>query len=857
MPEQEARIKQYFLAKLEGHWKEWEEGFAAEPADVRARVEALWAAEKAAGGFLSGPVMGEPEADAELKPGTLLGGRYEVRELLGAGAFAQVYRALDRRVAGKETAVKVFHSGLLTEALLQPEVRAMALVSHPAIMRVTDVGATDDGRSYLVRDYFAGETLRERMARGPIGAGEAREIVLRIAEALTAAHEQGLIHCDLKPENILINAAGRVALIDFGLADLFDGATRKVLHSSNRYTAPELQDAVRPEPAADIYSLGKIWMEMGHAPRLARAMQQARPEHRPAGAGATVAAMTRARDWRRAGWVVTAVVLAVGAGAVAMRVATPATAVVSALVPVTSFPGAETQPALTPDGTEVFFSWRPEGAKTTGIYRVEIGGGTPLPVTPPGENARFPAVSPDGKRLAYLRYVPHTDRLEICWMPMGGGEVKQAGDGLPQWVDWMPDSRRLLVGRKRAGPEIAYEMGLLDLDSGNWQLLRQDDGRNRIRPSVSPDGTHVAYHMQVEGGPGRVVVGKLGNGRIEDIGWSNEYLESQRPLWTADGRHIVFLAGRQNNRQVHAARWNELGNAQLLPAFGQKLDAVTVARRRNVAVVAHSQEDQNIWRIDLAGAGGPVTDSRRIAETTWDDEEPAFVETTGKVVYVSDQSGGEQIWEANDDGSDARRITDYSDGHQLKVWGLAGQKAVLAGGRFGKEEGFHVLTTGGSEVVRTPGKLVAGRVIGVGRDGASVFVYRAGVVRRVGLDGKDLGAVLDGDVYRVEEAPTAGELWYTFKSAYPVLRGGIAFGEPIHRRLFATGRTGVYFVSAKQPGVLQYRPFAPGSEARGLVKLPGEGGFGIALRTDERMLLLTMMERTGVDLLAVKEFRLE
>jgi len=128
--EQEARIKQYFLARLEGRWTEWEGVFAAEPEAVRARLEALWAAENDDGGFLSGPVMGEPETEGELAPGTVLGGRYEICEPLGAGSFARVYRARDRRVAGQETAVKVFHSGLLTEAVLAPAAGLGALTGQ-------------------------------------------------------------------------------------------------------------------------------------------------------------------------------------------------------------------------------------------------------------------------------------------------------------------------------------------------------------------------------------------------------------------------------------------------------------------------------------------------------------------------------------------------------------------------------------------------------------------------------------------------------------------------------------------------------------------------------------------------------
>ncbi len=853
MAEQEARIKQYFLAKLEGRWAEWETAFAAEPEAVRMRLEALWAAEIATDGFLSGPVMREPEPDTALEPGTLLGGRYEIREPLGAGAFARVYRALDQRVAGKETAVKVFHSGLLTEALLEPEVRAMARVNHPGIMRVTDVGATEDGRSYLVRDYFAGETLRERMVRGPVKTAEGREIVRQIGEALRAAHAEGLLHCDLKPENILIDGTGRVALIDFGLADLFDGQSRSVLLSSNFYAAPELRDGRRPSAAADLYSLGRIWEELDGKSRLGRMLLDPDPARRPAGAGAVLEALTAQQYRGRALWVLVVALMALGAGALVMRMATPGSAVVGPLVPVTAFPGSESEPALLPDGGEVLFTWRQEDSASSQIFRVSTAGGTPVAVSPPGERARFPVGSPDGTRVAYLRYLPNSDQMQICWLALSGGEVRTAGDGWPVWMDWMPDGKRLLVGRKR---ESEYELGLLDLDSGAWQLVRQAGGPRRMRPAVSPDGTRVAYQMQGQGGPSRLVVGELRGDELRDVAWSEEYPDVRRPAWTPDGRHVVFLAGRQNNRQVHVARWNELGKARLLPAFGQKLDDVAVARRRAVAVVAQSQEDQNIWRLDLAGAGGPVTGSRRVAETTWDDEEPTFVESAGKVLYVSDQSGREQIWEANYDGSEPRRLTDYANGHQLRALGLAGRREAVVCGRFGGMDGFHLLRLGLPEMVRVPEGLIPGRAIGVGRDGGSVFVNRAGVVRRIGLDGTDRGVVREGDILRMEEAVGGKDIWYIFRFYSQTWRGGAAYGDALHRRAFTAGREGIYFVSEQRRRMLQYRP-SEGGAARDLLELPGPVGYGLALSGDERMLVLAVMERTGVDLLAVQEFRLE
>lgn len=853
--EEERRLKEYFLARLEGRWEECEPGFLAEPEEFRGRLEAMWETETGVADFLPGPVMGAPAPEEELAPGTLVDGRYEICEVLGAGAFARVYRAKDLRVAGTETALKLFHSGLLTEALLAPEVRAMAHLRHPGVMRVTDVGELAEGRPYLVREYFAGETLRERMARGPVSRRESREIVRQVASALAAAHTQGLVHCDLKPENILIDGQGRVALIDFGIAELFGDGQRRVLLSSNLYAAPELLRGERPGAAADLYSLGRIWEELGGGREwLGRAMREADWRRRPAGAGEVLRALEQERLRARLAWGAAVAVLAAATGAAGMRWLTPPAPAIAALVPVTAYPGSETQPALCPDGMDVVFAWRRDGEAKSELYKVGIGGGTPVRIGLEGEDASLPAVSRDGKRLAYLRSGADGEQLEICWMGMEGGGRRCVAHGWAATLDWMPDNRRLLVSRKLEGREDRFELGIVVVDSGEWSMVRQDDGRNRIRPSVSPDGTRVVYQLREGDGLGRVAVGELRDGRLRDVGWSGEYQELQKPMWSADGRHILFLAGRQNNRQVHVARWDRLDRARLLPEFGQKLDYLAVASGRNTAVVAQSQEDQNIWRIDLGRAGERAAGMRRIAETTWDDEEPGLAEAAGKALYVSDQSGSEQIWEANRDGSEARRLTGYGDGHLLRVWGLAGRRAAVVGGRWGKQEGFHVLELGGGEIVTEGKGMVAGRAVGVGRDGESVFVTRGGVVWRVGLDGAERGVVQAGDIHRMEESESG--IWYTFKFFSPVWRGRVAMGEPVLRRAFAAGKEGVYFVSSARPRVLQYRSF-DGRGSRDVAELPGVVGYGMAMQRDEGMLLVTVLERTGVDLLAVRDFRLE
>jgi serine/threonine protein kinase len=156
-----------------------------------------------------------------LTAGTILG-QYEIRSLLGAGGMGEVYRAHDTRL-DREVAIKVlpdyltFNSERLNR--FEQEARATAALNHPNILAVYQM-ATDKGISYLVEELLEGETLRERLRRGPIPLRKAIDYAVQIAHGLAAAHDRGIVHRDLKPENLFVTKDGRVKILDFGLARL-------------------------------------------------------------------------------------------------------------------------------------------------------------------------------------------------------------------------------------------------------------------------------------------------------------------------------------------------------------------------------------------------------------------------------------------------------------------------------------------------------------------------------------------------------------------------------------------------------------------------------------------------------------
>ena len=193
-----------------------------------------------------------------------------------------MYRARDTRLE-RSVAVKVLPQALCSDPermrRFEQEARTVAALNHPNILAVFDVGV-QDGTPYLVMELLEGETLRERLDRGPLSVRKCVDIALQIAHGLAAAHERGIIHRDVKPENIFITKEGHTKLLDFGLAKATVAKTEHgslssilqtvqsmqtqpgVVMGTAPYMAPEQVRGQAVDYRADIFSFGAVLYEM-------------------------------------------------------------------------------------------------------------------------------------------------------------------------------------------------------------------------------------------------------------------------------------------------------------------------------------------------------------------------------------------------------------------------------------------------------------------------------------------------------------------------------------------------------------------------------------------------------------------
>jgi eukaryotic-like serine/threonine-protein kinase len=258
---------------------------------LRCKVEALLGSRQPADNFIEKSAVGlATKVIQNQQADSLIGqtiGHYKISESIGSGGMGEVYLATDI-VAGRKAALKLLPLRFTADAerlkRFQQEARAVVGLNHPNILTVYEIGE-DHSIYYIASELIEGETLRQRLTRGPMQVSETVDIAIQVGSALAAAHHAGIIHRDIKPENIMLRPDGYVKVLDFGIAKLAESAFAKAtadeagsttLAATNlgsilgtvQYMSPEQACGAQVDKTTDIWSLGAVVYEMvtGHPP---------------------------------------------------------------------------------------------------------------------------------------------------------------------------------------------------------------------------------------------------------------------------------------------------------------------------------------------------------------------------------------------------------------------------------------------------------------------------------------------------------------------------------------------------------------------------------------------------------------
>jgi pimeloyl-ACP methyl ester carboxylesterase/tRNA A-37 threonylcarbamoyl transferase component Bud32 len=238
--------------------------------ELRREVEALLAAAAQTGvtAMVAGALAGVPAGHSRPVPIPAMP-QYEIIERLGGGGMGVVYKARDRRlqrlVALKFLPPSVSEEPEFKSRFLQ-EAKAIASLDHPNLCSLFDVAEPEQGQLVIVMPFYEGETLREKIERGPLPLGPALDYAVQIGAGLAHAHAAGVVHRDIKPANVIVTSGERVRILDFGIAKV-SAAQAKLTRTGTvlgtlTYMSPEQASGERVDHRSDLWAVGVVLYEM-------------------------------------------------------------------------------------------------------------------------------------------------------------------------------------------------------------------------------------------------------------------------------------------------------------------------------------------------------------------------------------------------------------------------------------------------------------------------------------------------------------------------------------------------------------------------------------------------------------------
>lgn len=554
-------------------------------------------------GLLDTPAWEGLRAEMPLPAGARLG-PHEIIDEIGAGGMGRVYKARDTRL-GRIVAIKVLSAEFSDR--LRFEARAISALSHPHVCALYDIG-DQDAAAYLVMEFLEGESLAAHVRRGPLPLEAVLRYGAEIAGALAAAHAQGIVHRDLKPANVMITASG-AKVLDFGVARIAheDESLAGALIGTAAYMSPSQLNGNPAEARSDIYALGLVLLEMATggrrsakvpallAPLIGRCLRedsgrrvqrmeevQAELEQLRFEAGRPIrrrrlkpalAAMIplivvlsfAARHlaihrWARAlerapapsipmAWPAesTSFTPRPPIALAARKPAPPRSLPAPSLLGLTDYPGQQRDPALSPDGSKLAFSWH-----TTASFQIWVRPvmreASPLQLTASEAEDWGPSWSSDGRKIAFRR---KSKQWGIYWIDASGGLPNLISSIAPQNEQTLPQMSWSHDGKWIAAPDRdaygATRLYLFSVASRDRRPLTINTAGTAHSPAFSPDGKSLAYASCVAGASlcDIYVIDldrNLSPRRERKITDLNVYLRGL--AWLPDGHSLVYSASR-------------------------------------------------------------------------------------------------------------------------------------------------------------------------------------------------------------------------------------------------------------------------------------------------------------------------
>jgi Tol biopolymer transport system component len=704
--------------------------------ELRRKVEALLAREKQAENFLQSPVLeiaakawAQDLPAAGPEPERLVGqtvSHYRVLEKLGGGGMGVVYKAEDTRL-GRHVALKFLPEGMAEDkqALerFKREARAASALNHPNICTVHDIDE-HRGRPFIVMELLRGQTLAHRISGKPLPTEFVLKVSIQVADALACAHAVGLTHRDLKPANVMVSADEHAKVVDFGLAKLSEIETTDeetgtksltqegLIVGTPAYMSPEQVRGRKVDSRTDIFSFGAMLYEMatgrrafqsGSTPETLTMVLREEPRAMPASVSpdlAKVILLCLKKDRERRFQHMADVKIALqevseqiqhgsaSANAVLPEFAKPrrrallaavltaviASAAIAAwlwlgrsrqpvemgpLVRLTSDAGLNTTPALSPDGKLLAYASDRAGSDNLDIWVKQVDGGVPLRLTSDPANESEPSFSPDGNQIVF-----RSDRAGggIYTIPALGGEprlIAKGGDN----PSFSPDGSRIAFVFAQPG-QSGNALAVVASTGGTAQQLTSG-AMGATYPAWSPDGKFILFSTGiyrsddwavVSSGPGPPSTATVINlDALKSEGLANvnpcQWMVENRILFSAksgDSSHLFEV--KISPPGVKSKEWGLKLPAKRL-TFGTGLDEG--ASLASGALGTHTRRlafaslvlRENIWSLVLdPNRPKPAVEAQQLTRDNGFQTYPYVSRDGTKVVFLSHTAYNDELW---------------------------------------------------------------------------------------------------------------------------------------------------------------------------------------------------------------------
>jgi eukaryotic-like serine/threonine-protein kinase len=842
---------------------------------------------------------------------------YRISGKLGQGGMGVVYAAEDIRL-NREVALKFLPENTRDEQArdrLQREARAASALNHPNICTIYDVGE-HEGEFFIAMELLRGETLQQRLWRGPLPLEAALETGIQLSDALQAAHTKGILHRDVKPSNIFLTEHSQAKLMDFGLArnlrpavanrasDLTASMGDPHLTSPGTalgtvaYMSPEQARGEELDARSDLFSLGAVLYEMfsGQAPfagvstapifdailnrnpapvsrinpklplELERILGKLLEKDRElryqsaaelrsdlkrlkrdseTGKTAAVTTVPVKGGWHHMGWWAAGILFVVAAiaGVVIYRSVRPAAPASSQWQQLTFFTDSAVYPALSPDGRMLAFIRGDDPFLSTGdIYVKLLPDGEPVQLTHDGRMKLSPVFSPDGSRIAYGT----VDPWDTWVVPVLGGEPHLM---LPNSssLTWIKQGKRLLFSEIKEGLHMAVVTSDEARGHSRDVYIPLGDRSMAHHSYLSPDGRWVlVVEMDRHGEllPCRVV--PFEGGPAREVGPANAACLTA--AWSRDGKWIYVNTNQGDRYHIWRQRFPD-GQPEQLTSGPTSQAGIEVAADGKSLLTSVGSDDSTVWVHDESGERQISSEgSAGLPQFSPDGKSLYFIMETG-------QGPGAELWKADLASGKSERML---PGYAMEQYSVSNDGKWIAFVQRDDKRKSHIWVaaanrrssprqiTHGSEE-DSPHFLPDGDLIFRGLEGPSNFLYQ------VKLDGTERRKITEMKIFDFEGISPAGR-WAVATAPgsdeerpYAVLAFPVESGTPVticralcRPRWDAEGKF-MYLAFAQQAEGINYAlPLQPGS---GLPAIPANGLTG---STDASQVKSVKVMRHGV-----------